>query len=138
MRLRVVLPFAALTAVMACADEGAAPAVANHVITSIAEARPGLADRAGISGDSALAIAGAEFPGGTIVEAEIEEEDGLLVYDIHVRVDGGGEYEVLIDAMTGVVVDVELEGEDDDDDHDEDDHEDDHDEDDDEREAKRR
>ncbi len=139
MRLRVVLPFAALTAVMACADEGAAPAVADHVITSVAEARPGLADRAGISGDSALAIAGAEFPGGTIVEAEIEEEDGLLVYDIHVRVDGGGEYEVLIDAMTGAVVDVELEDEDDDDDdHDEDDHEDDHDEDDDEREATRR
>ncbi len=122
MRLRVVLPFAALTAVMACADEGAAPAVANHVITSIAEARPGLADRAGISGDSALAIAGAVFPGGVIVEAEIEEEDGLLVYDIHVRVDGGGEYEVLIDAMTGVVVDVELEDEDDEDD--DDDHED--------------
>ncbi len=122
MRLRVVLPFAALTAVMACADEGAAPAVANHVFTSIAEARPGLADRAGISGDSALAIAGAEFPGGTIVEAEIEEEDGRLVYDIHVRVDGDGEYEVLIDAMTGVVVDVEHEDEDDEDD--DDDHED--------------
>ena len=85
-------------------------------------------------GDSALAIAGAEFPGGAIVEAEIEEEDGLLVYDIHVKVDGLGEYEVLIDAMTGAVVDVELEDDDDDDDEDDDDH----DEDDDEREATRR
>ncbi len=90
-----------------------------------------MADRAGIPGDSALAIAAAEFPGGTVVEAEIEEEHGRLVYDIHVKVDGDGEYEVLIDAMTGVVVDVELEDDDDDeddddeDDDDEDEHEDD-------------
>ena len=137
MRLRVVLPFAALTAVMACAEEGAAPAVPDDPVASITEARPGLADRAGIPGDRALAIAGAEFPGGTVVEAEIEEEDGRLVYDIHIKVDGDGEYEVLIDAMTGVVVDVEHEDEDDEDDEDDDDdHEDD--EHDDEPEATRR
>ena len=135
MRLRVVLPFAALTAVMACADEGAAPDVQNDPVVSITEASPGLAARAGIPGDRALAIAGAEFPGGTVVEAEIEEEDGRLVYDIHVKVgDGVGEYEVLIDAMTGVVVDVELEDDDDDDDEDDEDD----DEDDDELEGTRR
>ena len=126
MRLRVVLGLAVLTAAMACADEGSAPAVPEDAVTAITEVRPGLADRAGIPGDSALAIAAAEFPGGTVVEAEIEEEHGRLVYDIHVKVDGDGEYEVLIDAMTGVVVDVELEDDDDDeDDDDEDEHEDD-------------
>ena len=135
MRLRVVLPFAALTAVMACAEEGAAPAVPDDPVASITEARPGLADRAGIPGDRALAIAGAEFPGGTVVEAEIEEEDGRLVYDIHIKVDGDREYEVLIDAMTGAVLDVELEDDDDDEDDDEDD--DDH-EDDDQRDSARR
>ncbi len=128
MRVRVVLGLAALAAVMACADDGAAPAVPEDVVTAITEARPGLADRAGIPGDRALAIAAAEFPGGTVVEAEIEEEDGRLVYDIHVKVDGDGEYEVLIDAMTGAVVDVELEDDDDDAD-DEDDEDDDEDED---------
>ena len=136
MRLRGVLGLAALTAVMACADEGAAPDVQDDPVVSIAEASPGLAARAGIPGDRALAIAGAEFPGGTVVEAEIEEEDGRLVYDIHVKVDGDGEYEVLIDAMTGAVVDVELE--DDDDDDDDDDEDEDDDEDDDEPEAEGR
>ena len=135
MRVRVVLGLAALTAVIACADDGAAPAVPENAVTAITEARPGLADRAGIPGDRALAIAGAEFPGGTVVEAEIEEEDGRLVYDIHIKVDGDGEYEVLIDAMTGAVLDVELEDDDDDEDDDEDDH--DH-EDDDQRESARR
>ncbi len=129
MRVRVVLGLAALAAVMACADDGAAPAVPENAVTSITEARPGLADRAGIPGDRALAIAAAEFPGGTVVEAEIEEEDGRLVYDIHVKVDGDGEYEVLIDAMTGAVVDVELEDDDDDDEDEDDDDDDDEDED---------
>ena len=127
MRLQVVLGLAVLTAALACADEGAAPAVPEDPVTSITEASPGLTDRAGISGDRALAIAAAEVPGGTVVEAEIEEEDGRLVYDIHVKVDGDGEYEVIIDAMSGVVVEVELEDADDDDD--EDDEEDEHDDD---------
>ena len=121
MRVRVVLGLAALTAVIACADDGAAPAVPENAVTAITEARPGLADRAGILGDRALAIAAAEFPGGTVVEAEIEEEDGRLVYDIHVKVDGDGEYEVLIDAMTGAVIEVELDDDDDEDEDDDDD-----------------
>ncbi len=126
MRAISIVTVASLATAIACGDGGAALDTREQPVVSISEAAPGLLARAQISGDRALAIARTEVPNGRVVEAELEDEDGQFVYDVHVRVDDGAEFEVLIDAMTGVVVAVETE---DDDGHDDDDgHEDDHDE----------
>lgn len=58
---------------------------------------------------------------GTIDEVELENEDGYLFYEVEVDAAGGDEYEILIDAQTGEVIDVEGDDEDDDDDGDDND-----------------
>lgn len=50
--------------------------------------------------------------GGTAYEAELENEDGTIVYEVEVIKDGK-EFEVLIDAITGAVLSTEEEHEDD-------------------------
>ena len=135
---RAAIGLIPLIGLLACGDSDRVPTVEDRPVVSIVEASPGLSDRARVSGDSALALALNELPGGEIIEAELEEEDGLLVYAIDIRAAGAeGEYEVLIDATTGDVVAVELEDDDDEDDEDEHDDDDDHDDDhyDDERES---
>lgn len=103
----------ALTAA-ACAD-GTVSTPAERPVISIAEASPGLAARAAISGDSALAIARTRVPNGEVVEAELEEEDGVLVYEFEIRIEGeSAHYDVIVDASTGDVVAVERDEEDDD------------------------
>jgi uncharacterized membrane protein YkoI len=77
---------------------------------SIKEDKPGLWQRATISPDAAMRTALARVPGGRITEAELEEEDGRLIYSFDVRVDGRAGYdEVHVDARTGEVVKVEHE-----------------------------
>ena len=50
------------------------------------------------------------MPGGTISDAELEEEDGRLIYSFEIKVAGkSGEEEVHIDATTGDVVKQEHE-----------------------------
>lgn len=60
-----------------------------------------LLPQATVSLDEAIAIAQAEVDGelGTV---ELEEEDGTLVYEVHI-----GDHEVVIDATTGEVIEVE-------------------------------
>ena len=67
------------------------------------EDRPGLLERARVTDANARVIALQRVPGGSIVEAELEEEGGRLVYSYEIRVaDGRGIVE--IDARTGAVL----------------------------------
>jgi hypothetical protein len=85
----------------------------------------------------ARGIALERVPGGRIVEAELEEERGRLVYSYDIKLDGAqGIVDVEIDATTGAVLHVAREDDDDKDDDDSDDS-DDSDDDDDRRPAKR-
>lgn len=96
---------AALTIPAAARAQKPAPQV------KIAEETPGLMSRAKVSGDSAIALARRTVPNGQITSAELEEEDGKLIYSFDMSVPGKpGVYEVHVDAMTGAVGPVEHEG----------------------------
>ena len=90
-----------------------APITEERVASSVAamgsgtvvldEDSPGLAQRARIADANARVIALQRMPGGTVVEAEIEEEDGRLVYSYEIRIaDGRGKVD--IDATTAAVL----------------------------------
>ncbi|NYF25356.1 PepSY domain-containing protein [Sporosarcina sp. JAI121] len=57
--------------------------------------------------DQAMAIALERVPG-QVVKAELDYEDGMLVYEVDVRTMEGYKYEVKIDANTGAVLKVKL------------------------------
>jgi len=66
--------------------------------------------RASVTDEVARAAALERVPGGHITAAELEEEDGLLIYSYDVNVDGQeGVQEVHVDATTGKVVKMEHE-----------------------------
>ena len=84
----------------------------------------------GMDEDKAVEIALVEVPG-TVQDVELDDEDGVPIYEVEILSTDGQEYEVEIAADTGAVVEVETEDEDDDDDHEDDDHDDDNEQDDD-------
>ena len=67
-----------------------------------------LAPLAKISYDEAETAALAYLPGGTILEVELEGEDGYLVYGVDVLDAAGTPWDVKVDAGTGQVVYAEL------------------------------
>lgn len=73
----------------------------------------------GISESQAIEIALAEVPG-TVEEVELENEDGMSVFEIEILTADGTEMEVEISAATGDVLEVEVDDEDDDEDDDDD------------------
>ncbi len=74
------------------------------------EEEHGLLAQATIRPDSARHLAMSRVPGGKVVEAVIEREDGKVVYSFELKVAGkSGVEEVLIDAKTGSVISVEHE-----------------------------
>ena len=77
---------------------------------TVREEKPGLLAQARIQPDSAMRVAMARIPNGTLREAEIEIEDGKLVYafDFSVARKSGVD-EVLVDARTGAIASVEHE-----------------------------
>ena len=92
-----------------CARQGGFPREVSGV--RIEEDKQGLWARATLPPDSAIKIALARVPGGRITEAELEEEDGRLIYSFEIKVAGkAGEDEVHVDATTGEVVKTEHEG----------------------------
>ncbi|HEV8411408.1 MAG TPA: PepSY domain-containing protein [Gemmatimonadaceae bacterium] len=71
----------------------------------VTESSPGLLRRAKITPDSAIALAKARLPKATINSAEIEQENGKLIYSFDLKTAGkSGIDEVNIDAMTGKLV----------------------------------
>jgi hypothetical protein len=112
--------------------ESTAPQTASGAVTATAnvitlhESRPGLLALARIREADARATALERVPGGRIVEAELEEEGGRLVYSYDIKLDGvRGIVDVEIDATTGVVLHVAREDDDDDNEDDSDDSDDD-------------
>jgi len=70
----------------------------------VKEEKPGLFKKAKITPDSATASAKAAVPKGVIQSAELEEEDGKLIYTFDLKTAGkSGADEVHVDAMTGKV-----------------------------------
>jgi hypothetical protein len=69
-----------------------------------------LASQAKISADQANAAALAKFPGATVKDTELGNENGTLTYDIGLVDSAGKAQDVKIDATTGAVVTTEAEG----------------------------
>jgi uncharacterized membrane protein YkoI len=108
MRLMLVIPLVAIAVAAGCASHGVTREV-NGV--KIVEDKAGLWARATLAPDSAIKIAVARVPGGTISGAELEEEGGRLIYSFEIKIAGKpGEEEVHVDARTGEVVKQEHEG----------------------------
>lgn len=77
---------------------------------TVKEETPGLLKKATISSTAATATALAKVPKGAIQAAEVENEDGKLIYSFDIKVAGkSGIEEVAVDAMTGRVLSVEHE-----------------------------
>jgi uncharacterized membrane protein YkoI len=109
----VAMLFAAIVA-----TAPALPAQATKPVTTKAapkvkekeESQATLAKEAKVSEADALATALKEFPGGKVLEKELEREDGKLIYSILIKVTGkAGVEEVNVDAMTGAIVGKEHE-----------------------------
>jgi uncharacterized membrane protein YkoI len=97
-RSAAILAMLAAVSSVAIAQPKAAP-------VKVKEDKPGLLAKAKISADSAVAIARATVAGGTISEAEIENEDGALIYSFDIKIAGKkGVEELHVDAMTGKVL----------------------------------
>jgi len=74
------------------------------------EERPGLLKKAKITPDAATTTAQAKVPGGKIVSAEIEEENGKLLFSFDIQTAGkSGIDEVNVDALDGTVLGVQHE-----------------------------
>jgi uncharacterized membrane protein YkoI len=107
MRFKHGMLLFAIALAAGCASKGVAREVSG---VKIEEDKQGLWARATLAPDSAIKIALARVPGGTITEAELEEEDGRLIYSFEIKVAGKtGEDEVHVDATTGAVLKVEHE-----------------------------
>jgi uncharacterized membrane protein YkoI len=83
-----------------------APALAQDVAVQVKEDKGGLLAQATVKPDSARMIALAQVPGGKITDAEIEEEDGRLVYEFEIE-SQGEKREIHVDAKTAEVVTFE-------------------------------
>lgn len=107
--ITLVLGLAMLGSIAAHA-QGKAQAPAKSSV-QVKEDTPGLLKRAKINADAATATALATVPGGMIASAEIEEEDGALIYSFDIRSAAKkGVTEVHVSALTGKVVKTEHEG----------------------------
>lgn len=84
------------------------PARADGVLMK--EEKPGFLKKAKVTPEAATAAAQAKVPKGKIIAAEIEEEDGKLIYSFEIKTKGkSGIDEVNIDALTGAVLGVQHE-----------------------------
>ena len=76
----------------------------------VKEEKPGLLAKARVSSESALATAQARFPKATLTSAEIEEEEGSLIYSFDFKTKGrSGIDEVNVNAINGEIVNIEHE-----------------------------
>lgn len=95
------VPFLALAANLLVS----VPLSAQAVV--VKEDKPGLLKLATVKAEVATATALAKVPGGKVQSAEIEQEDGKLIYSFDIKVAGkSGIDEVNVDAKTGAVLGV--------------------------------
>jgi uncharacterized membrane protein YkoI len=112
----VALLLLVVTAVSAEAQGKTAPAATPASpggagsLVKVKEAKPGLLKKAKVTAESAIAAAQAKFPKAKLASAEIEEEDGKLIFSLDFKTDGkAGIDEVAVDALTGKVLKSEHE-----------------------------
>jgi uncharacterized membrane protein YkoI len=86
-------------------------AAAGVGVRAMADGTKGLADQATVTLEAAMARAAQEAKDGTIVKAELEKEDGRLVYSFDIAV-GTRILELHVDAGDGAIVAREDEAED--------------------------
>ena len=115
-RMEVLVALVVAGATLAIAAPAGAQAASSHPAMAkkassaphtvkVKEATPGLAAQATISADSAQKIALAQVSRGRVREAELQEENGTLVYSYDIKARGkSGVEEVMVDAKTGAVV----------------------------------
>lgn len=103
--------FIRLIAISSIMLTGAAASLAGQQpAVTVKEEKPGLLAQAKITPDSATRVAKARLPGATIQAAEIEVEDGHLLYSFDMQLaNKPGIEEVQVDAKTGKVLGVEHE-----------------------------
>ena len=78
-----------------------APALAAQTV-AVKEEKPGLLKKAKVTAETAIATAQAVLPKAKLKSAEIEEEDGKLIYSFDFATAGkAGIDEVNVDALTG-------------------------------------
>ena len=88
----------------------AAPVVAQNAKVTVKEEKPGLLARAKVTADAAIATAQAKVPKAKLASAEIEEENGKLIYSFDFKTEGkSGIDEVNVDAVTGKFMTLEHE-----------------------------
>lgn len=95
-------------------------ALAGLVLTGVAVGSVSAlsaAEATGLSEEQAIEIALLEVAG-EVQEVELDDEDGMMVYEVEILGADGSEYEVEIAADTGEVLETEAEDEDDQDDDD--------------------
>ena len=63
---------------------------------------------AGLTEEQVIELALMEVPG-TVEEVELDDDDGMLVYEIEILGTSGREYEVEIAADTGILLDIQTE-----------------------------
>ena len=101
----------ALGALLSLVVALSATAQQNAPAVKVKEERAGMLKEATVMPEQATATALARVSGSTVKSAELEREDGKLVYSFDLVVAGkDGVEEVLVDAATGKVVSVEHEG----------------------------
>ena len=92
--------------VSGCSRPAVNPATGDAIVT---EEKAGLLAEAAIGPDSATRVAKAQVPG-SITKAELEREDGVLLYSFDIEVAGEpGITEIHVDAMTGATLSSEHE-----------------------------
>lgn len=101
-----------ITLALATALMLAGAAHANAQGVTVKEEKPGLLKQATVSPEAATRTALARVPGGRVQSAELEQENGALIYSFDIKVAGkSGIDEVNVNAKTGAVVGgVEHEG----------------------------
>jgi hypothetical protein len=84
--------------------------LALGAMVGCASSHSGLEANAKVSKAEATRIALAKAPGGTVKEAELENENGKLVWSFDIATAGSKDItEVQVDAVTGAVVSVDVE-----------------------------
>jgi len=77
------------------------------------------AEATGLTEDQIIEIALTEIPG-EVLEVEMDDEDGVTIYEVEILDDDGVEFELILAADTGEILEVEEEGDHDDEDETED------------------
>ncbi|QCJ44254.1 hypothetical protein FAY30_21385 [Bacillus sp. S3] len=66
-----------------------------------------LQKEAAITGEQATTTVLQKYTDGTVKEVELEDEDGTVVYGVHVTAKDGKSYDVKVDAKTGKITKAE-------------------------------